>query len=45
MVGTKEFPDSKRGFADVKKASKETAQKMSFVSRKTKKKSAMNGGY
>ena len=45
MVGGKEFPFSKKGFADAKKASKETGTKMSFASKKKKKKSAMNGGY
>ena len=45
MVGSKEFPYSKKGFADAKTASKETGTKMSFASKKKKKKSAMNGGY
>lgn len=42
MVGTKEFPCVKKGFADAKKASKETGTKISFPSKK-KKNSAMNG--
>ena len=33
------------GFADAKKASKETGTKMSFAPKKKKKKSAINGGY
>ena len=46
MVGSKEFPYSKKELADAKKASKETGTKMSFASKKKKKKkSAMNGGY
>ena len=45
MVGGKEFPYSKKGFSDAKKASKATGTKMSFASKKKKKKSAMNGGY
>ena len=45
MVVGREFPYSKKGFADAKKASKETGTKMSFSPRKKKKKSAMNGGY
>ena len=45
MVGSKEFPYSKKGFSYAKKASKETGTKMSFASKKKKKKSAMNGGY
>ena len=45
MVGSKEFPYSKKGFADAKKASKETGTKMSFASKKKKKKRAMHGGY
>ena len=45
MIGYKEFPYSKKRFADAKKASKETGTKMSFASNKKKKKSAMNGGY
>ena len=45
MVGSKKFPYSKRGFADAKKASEETGTKMSFESKKKKKKSAMSGGY
>ena len=46
MVGSKEFPYSKKGFADAKTASKETGTKMSFASKKKKKKnSAMNVGY
>ena len=46
MVGSKEFPYSKKGFADAKKASKQIGTKMSFASnKKKKKKSAMNGGY
>ena len=44
MVGGKEFPYSKKGFADAKKAAKGSGKKMSFASKK-KKKSAMNGGY
>ena len=43
MIGSKEFPYSKKGFADAKKATKETGTKMSLASKK--KKSAMNGGY
>ena len=45
MNGSKEFPYSKKGFADAKKASKQTGTKMSFASKKKKKKSAMNDGY
>jgi len=45
MIGSKEFPYGKKGFADTKKASKETGIKMSFASKKKKKKSAMNCGY
>ena len=45
MVGSKEFPYSKKGFAAAKKASKATGTKLSFASKKKKKKSAMNGGY
>lgn len=45
MVGGKEFPYSKKGFADAKKAAKDSGKKMSFASKKKKKKSAMNGGY
>ena len=45
MMGPKEFPYSKKGFADAKKASKETGTKMSFASKKKKKKSAKNGGH
>ena len=44
MVGGKEFPHSKKGFADAKKAAKDSGKKMSFASKKIKK-SAMNGGY
>ena len=44
MVGGKEFPYSKKGFADAKKAAKDSGKKMGFASKK-KKKSAMNGGY
>ena len=45
MVGSKEFSNNKKEFADAKKASKETGTKMSFASKKKKKKSAMDGGY
>ena len=45
MVVGREFPYSKKGFADAKKASKETGTKMSFAPKKKKKKSAINGGY
>ena len=45
MIGSKEFPYSKKRFADAKKASKETGTKISFASKKKKKKSAMNCGY
>ena len=44
MVGSEKFPYSKKGFADTKKAAKDSGKKMSFASKK-KKKSAMNGGY
>ena len=44
MVGSVKFPYGKKGFADAKKAAKDSGKKMSFVSKK-KKKSAMNGGY
>ena len=37
MVGFREFPYSKKGFADAKKASKETGTKMSFASKKKRK--------
>ena len=33
MVGLKEFPDSKKGFADAKKASIKTGTKISFASK------------
>ena len=44
MVGSEKFPYSKKGFADAKKAAKDSGKKMSFASKK-KKKGAMNGGY
>ena len=44
MVGSEKFPYSKKGFADAKKAAKDSGKKMSFASKK-KMKSAMNGGY
>ena len=44
MVGSVKFPYGKKGFADAKKAVKDSGKKMSFVSKK-KKKSAINGGY
>ena len=44
MVGSEKFPYSKKGFADAKKAAKDSGKKMSFASNK-KKKIAMNGGY
>ena len=37
MIGSKEFPYSKKGFADAKKASKQTGTKMSFASKKKEK--------
>ena len=45
MVGSKEFPCSKKGLADAKKASKENSNKDVCASKSKKKKSAMKGGY
>ena len=44
LVGGKAFPQSKKSFADTKKALNDSGRKMSFASKK-KKRSAMNGGY